>query len=240
MAKVEEDVDVRHHGIGPRRRAGQLDHHPVDAVQLVNVRATQLDAQQRHRIHQHAIQGEEPGEEHKDRHPLPGHDRVVGQGPADGHVSVVCHQGQHGEVAAGGRVDDETLQHAASVGDDRGGQKVHEELGVEPRRSVQRVDTEAAQEDVHGLMEVPVHHDGTDQKPIGQDDHQIPQQGQDEEIHPLLVCKVEPRESEQHCQRVIFHRTTHKFSSVFTTQLPAATTRQPVTAYQPSISCLPL
>lgn len=117
---------------------------------------------------------------------------MVGEGPTDGHVSVVGHQGQHGEVAAGGGVDDVTLQHAASVGDDRGGQKIHEEFRVEPHRAVQPVDAQAAQEDVHWFVEVLVHNDGTDHKSIGYNYHQKPQQGQDEEIQLLLIREVEP------------------------------------------------
>lgn len=73
-----------------------------------------------------------------------------------GQMSAVGHDGQDGHLAASEGLHDESLQQAALVRDFMGG-------GGEARSPVKAVDAKAAQEDVHGLVQVFIEDDDHDE-----------------------------------------------------------------------------
>lgn len=98
VQEIQPDVERHDDAVGSGRGASEVDHHQVDAVEPVDVRAAQLSPQEGCRVHKHTKQRHEPGQKHKERHSLPRHERSISQRPAQSHVPVVSHQCQDGKI----------------------------------------------------------------------------------------------------------------------------------------------
>lgn len=152
------------------------------------------------------VEGEEPGDDDEQPDPEGGHHGVVEQRSADGHVSVVGHQHQEGEVGAGGGVQHEALQQAAPVGDGRGGaQDVPEELGVKAGRPVQAVDAQVAQEDVHGFVESFIQNNDANNGHVDHPDHTVVQQREEEQRESVVSHPAEAGQREHADYANIIH-----------------------------------
>lgn len=197
--------DVIGQGVGVR--AGQFIDHPVHTEEFGKFGATQLQRGGHKNTQGKEAEGHEPGGAHQHRQPPPGHRRVVLQGPTDGQISVVGHDGQDGHLTANVGVHDESLQQAALVRDFMGGgQEIEEESRVEARSSVKAVDAKAAQEDVHGLVHIFIEDDDHDEADVDEEDHTVVEESDGEDGDPGVQGLVYPRESESPESRGVVHR----------------------------------
>lgn len=143
-----------------------------------------LDLEQRRAVAEHVederfapgqpgVQGEYQQDEDKvqapdegdDAHHGPrGHDGVVAQRHADGGVAVEGHSGQDEEDPAAVHVQQEALQDAQRVLDlVRLGHDVRQHLGEHGGDADQVVEREAQEDEVHGPVQVLLHHDESQQ-----------------------------------------------------------------------------
>lgn len=160
VTDVEKENDQPGDAVHLSGTASESDDGPVLAVELVYGRTTQVQSGRQGHHQGQAAEGQEPGQAQQRAGPAGRHHRVIVQGSAHGHVSVVGHEDQDGVVRRCTGVNDEDLQQAPLVGyllNIR--QQIPSELGVEAAGAVESVDTQAAQEKVHGFVEAFVHND---------------------------------------------------------------------------------
>lgn len=180
-------------GQGVRFGAGQFIDDPVHTEEFVNFWAAQLQRGGDENTQGKEAEGHEPGGAHQRGQPPPGHDRVVPQRLADGQISVIGHDGQDGHFAASEGVHDESLQQAALVWDFMGGgQEIKEEPRVEARSSVKAVDAKAAQEDVHGLVQVLIQVDDHKKGDVDKENHTVIQKRDREDGDSIVDGLVDP------------------------------------------------
>lgn len=197
-----EAVDV----VDGRVRAGKLHHLPVGAEDLGDVVPAERQAGRQSDAHHRLQQREAPGEQQQLHHPLHGHQGAVLQRPADGHVAVVRHHRQAGELTENIPVNDDHLRQTARVGDDvRVGQKVMEKLRVEARSSKDAVKTQVAQEDVKGFVQRFLQTDGDDERQVDEDGEEIRRQSQREEDVTVGQRVVQTLEHKHHLRLVLHH-----------------------------------
>lgn len=190
---VGDDVVGQGVGFG----AGQLIDDQVHAEELLDFGAAQLQRGGQNNTQGEEAEGHEPGGAHQGPQPPPGHEGAVLQRLTDGQISVIGHDGQDGHLAAGEGVHDEGLQQAALVGDFMGGgQEVGEEFREEARGPVKAVDAEAAQEDVHGLVQAFIEGDDGDEADVDEEDQAVVQKRDREDGHSVIHGLVQPGEYE--------------------------------------------
>lgn len=197
----------------------QQPHHVVDggvsAPELEQRRAVAEHVEDdRLALGQPRVQGEHQQDEGKvqapdegddAQHGPRGHDGVVAQRHADGGVAVEGHGGQDEEDPAAVHVQQEALQDAQRVLDRvRLGHDVRQHLGQHGGDADQVVEREAQEDEVHGPVQVPPHHDEGQQGGVAEggeevDDHAESEQevlapgGDDERVQDELRARGERR-----------------------------------------------
>lgn len=161
-------------GQGVGFRAGQFVDDPVHTEEFLNFWAAQVQCGGQKNTKREKAEGQEPGGAHQHREPPSGHEGVVLQWLTYGQISVVGHDGQDGHLAASKGVHDKSLQQAALIWDIvGGGQEIEEEFRVESWGPVKAVDAEAAEEDVHGLVQVFIEEDDCDEGEVDKQNHAV-------------------------------------------------------------------
>lgn len=162
-------------------RARELDDVPGGAVDLLDAVAAQWQLCHRANGHGQVAGRTDPHQERQYGHDPARHPPAVVQRVADGHVPVVRHEAEDGQLVRGVRVDDVDLSKAGGTWNQvLVRQEVHEEPGEETGGAVEGVDGEEGDEDVHGLVERLLQHDDADHGEVGGQDEGVDQQAEDE------------------------------------------------------------
>lgn len=161
-------------GQGVGFRAGQFVDDPVHTEEFLNFWAAQVQCGGQKNTQREKAEGQEPGGAYQHGEPPSGHEGVVLQWLTYGQISVVGHDSQDGHLAASKGVHDKSLQQAALIWDFvGGGQEIEEEFRVESWGPVKAVDAEAAEEDVHGLVQVFIEEDDCDEGDVDKQNHAV-------------------------------------------------------------------
>lgn len=162
-------------------RTRELDDIPAGAVDLMDATATQRKPGHRADGHSQVASRTGPRQERQRGHGSGRHPPAVVQRVADGHVPVVRHDAEDAQFVRGVCVDDVDLGEAGGARDQvvvR--QEVQEEPGEEAGRTVEGVDGEEGNEDVHGLVERLLLHDDADHGKVGGHNEGVDQQAEGE------------------------------------------------------------
>lgn len=109
VTDVEKDNDQPGDAVHLSGTTSKFDDGPVLAVELVYGRAAQVQPRCQGQDHGQAAEGNKPGQTQQHGRPSGRHHRVIVQGSAHGHVSVVGHEDQDGVVRRCTRVNDKDL-----------------------------------------------------------------------------------------------------------------------------------